>query len=82
MVRIKIQLTEDQAKNLKRISASRSLSVAELIRRAIDAMIKASPLVGPDEQLKRALAIAGKFGSGRRDISMKHDAYLVKDFGI
>lgn len=81
MVRTQIQLTENQAKTLRRLSASRNLSVAELIRRAIDAMIKASPLMDPEEQLKRAAVIAGKFGSGRRDISKKHDACLAKDFG-
>jgi hypothetical protein len=80
MVRTQIQLTEDQAKALRRISASRNLSVAELIRRAIDAMIRTSSSVDPEEQLKRALAIAGKFGSGRRDISKKHDTYLTEGY--
>jgi len=81
MVRTQIQLTEDQAKTLKRISASRNLSVAELIRRSIDAMIRTSSSVDPEEQLKRSMAIAGKFGSGKRDISKRHDAYLGEDFG-
>jgi hypothetical protein len=36
--------------------------------------------VDPEEQLKRALAIAGKFGSGRRDISKKHDTYLTEGY--
>jgi hypothetical protein len=78
MVRTQIQLTEDQAKNLKRISASRHLSVAELIRRAIDAMIKTSVLVDPEERLKRSLEIVGKFRSGKRDVSKKHDVYLAE----
>jgi hypothetical protein len=39
MVRMQIQLTEDRAKALKRISMSRRLSIAELIRRAFDTMI-------------------------------------------
>ena len=81
MVRTQIQLTEDQAKTLRRISASRHLSVAELIRRAIDAMIRTSSSVDPEEQLKRSLEIAGKFGSGKLDISKKHDTYLGEDFG-
>ena len=81
MVRTQIQLTEDQAKSLKRMAASRHLSVAELIRRAINAMIKTSTSVDPEERLKRSLEIAGKFSSGKRDISKKHDAYLAENYG-
>ena len=40
MVRMQIQLTEEQAKTLKRIALSRHLSVAELIRKVIDTMIQ------------------------------------------
>jgi hypothetical protein len=81
MVRTQIQLTEEQAKTLKRIAASRHLSVAELIRRAIDTMIKTSTSVDPEERLKRSLEIAGKFSSGKRDISKKHDVYLSESYG-
>jgi len=81
MVRTQIQLTEEQAKTLKRIAASRNLSVAELIRRAVDAMIKTSTSVNPEERLKRSLEIAGKFSSGKRDISKKHDVYLSESYG-
>jgi len=80
MVRTQIQLTEDQAKALKRISASQHLSIAELIRRAIDAMIRTSALVDPDERLKRSLEIVGRFSSGKRDVSRKHDVYLSEAY--
>jgi hypothetical protein len=80
MVRTQIQLTEDQANALKRISASKHLSIAELIRRAIDTMIKTTPAADPEERLKRALEIVGKFRSGKRDISKKHDVYLTETF--
>jgi len=80
MIRTQIQLTEDQAKTLKRISASQHLSIAELIRRAIDTMIKTNPAADPEERLKRALEIVGKFRSGKRDISKKHDVYLSQAF--
>jgi hypothetical protein len=81
MVRTQIQLTEEQARALKRIAASRHLSVAELIRRAIDTMIKTSTSADPEERLRRALEIAGKFSSAKRDISRKHDAYLSESYG-
>jgi 16S rRNA U516 pseudouridylate synthase RsuA-like enzyme len=81
MVRTQIQLTEDQARALKRMAASRHLSVAELIRRAVDNMIKTSTSADPEERLRRALEIAGKFSSGERDISRKHDVYLSESYG-
>ncbi|MFZ2053671.1 MAG: CopG family transcriptional regulator [Candidatus Aminicenantales bacterium] len=81
MVRTQIQLTEEQARALKRIAGSRHLSVAELIRRAIDTMIKTSTSADPEERLRRALEIAGKFSSGKRDISKKHDIYLSESYG-
>jgi hypothetical protein len=77
MVRTQIQLTEDQAKALKKIALSRHLSMAELIRKAVDTIIKSSVLVDTEERHKRAMAMVGKFGSGKRDISKKHDLYLT-----
>jgi len=80
MVRTQIQLTEEQMKAIKRIATARHLSVAELIRRAVDLVIKSSMTVEPEERQKRALEIVGKFRSGRRDTSKKHDAYLAQNY--
>ncbi len=77
MVRTQIQLTEEQAKAIKAIALSRHLSVAELIRRAVDTMIKSSPVADPEERLKRAIEIVGKFRSGKHDVARRHDKYLV-----
>ena len=79
MVRTQIQLTEEQVKALGKIAMTSRLSVAELIRRAVDTMINSRFTVDPDERLKRALEIVGKFNSGNRDISRKHDTYLADD---
>jgi len=80
MVRTQIQLTEDQAKALKKIAAARQLSVAELVRRAVDTMIKTSTAADPEDRIRRALDISGKFSSGKSDISKHHDAYLAESF--
>jgi predicted DNA-binding ribbon-helix-helix protein len=80
MVRTQIQLTEKQSKSLKRIAASRHRSVAELIRQAVDNMIRSSALVDIEERRKRALAAAGRFSSGLRDLSTEHDKYLAEAF--
>jgi hypothetical protein len=81
MIRTQIQLTKDQAKALKVLAASKHLSVAELVRRAVDTMLKTSTSVDPEERLRRAREIAGKFRSGKRDISREHDAYLSEGYG-
>lgn len=80
MIRTQVQLTEKQAKDLKRIAASRHRSVAELIRRAVDNMIKSTALVDIEERRKRAIAAAGRFGSGLQDLSIEHDKYLIEAF--
>ena len=77
MVRTQIQLTEDQARALKKIAQSRHLSVAELIRKAVDTVIKSSAIVDEADRRRRALEIVGRFGSGKRDISKEHDFYLA-----
>lgn len=81
MVRTQIQLTEAQASALKKLALSRHLSIAELIRQAVDNMIKTSSTVDIEERKRRALEIMGKFKSGKKDISERHDEYLVEAFG-
>ncbi len=77
MVRTQIQLTEEQAKALKIMAHSKNLSVAELIRLAVDNMIKSSSMIDIAERQKRAIETVGMFKSGKRDISRNHDAYLA-----
>ena len=50
MIRTQIQLTEEQAKTLKKIASRRGKSVAELIRISVDEWIRSSAFVDPDEQ--------------------------------
>ncbi len=80
MVRTQIQLTEEQAKAIKRIATSRHLSLAELIRQAVDTMIRSSAVIDIEEKRRRAMDIVGKFRSGKHDISKEHDKYLSEAF--
>jgi len=80
MVRTQIQLTEEQASALKKLALSQHLSIAELIRQAVDNMIKTSTTIDIEERRKRAIDIAGRFSSGKRDISREHDKYLAEEF--
>jgi len=80
MVRTQVQLTEEQAKILKRLAHSRHLSVAELIRQAVESLIRSSSVADIEERRKRALDIVGRFSSEKRDISKEHDKYLAEAF--
>ena len=73
MVRTQIQLTEAQARELRRLSETKGVSVASLIRELVD-----NTLMAPREaRFARAMAAAGKFSSGERNnVSEEHDAAL------
>lgn len=50
MVRTQIQLTEEQSRTLKKLAMTRHLSVAELIRQAVDNMIKTGAVMDIEER--------------------------------
>ena len=80
MIRTQIQLPESQVAALKRLSAVHHVSMAELIRRAVD-LLTSSPEAGAiSEQKKRAVNAAGRFHSGLSDVSARHDEYLAEAF--
>ena len=80
MIRTQVQLTEEQARVLKNLASIRQVSVAELIRQSVDALIRSSREIDTEERRRRAIAAAGRFHSGASDISAKHDEYLVEAF--
>ena len=79
MVRTQIQLTDEQVEVLRRRSQRENVSIAELIRQAIDAFTRTEP-PNNRELRDRALRAAGRFGSGIRDTSSRHDEALVEAF--
>jgi len=81
LVRTQIQLDERQAERLKAIAASRGLSMAEWIRRAVDSALLTGGMPDKKEQRRRAIAASGRFNSGVTDISVEHDKYLAEAFG-
>ena len=81
MVRTQIQLTERQARELKRMAAREGVSMAEVIRKAVDAKIREGVSEVPwEERVRRAMAVLGKFHSGLKDVSRRHDHYLAEAF--
>jgi metal-responsive CopG/Arc/MetJ family transcriptional regulator len=80
MKRTQIQLTEEQARKVKRIATHRGVSMAEVIRDAIEGAIRGNASTVPEERRKRALGIVGKFRSGKGNVSKEHDSYLTEAF--
>lgn len=80
MVRTQIQLTEDQAKRLKRRAAEEGVSLAELVRRGVEVYLQEKPGASDKERRQRAIQAAGRFSSGRRDLADKHDKYLAETY--
>jgi Ribbon-helix-helix protein, copG family len=79
MIRTQVQLTEQQAEVLRRRSKRERTSVAELVRQAIDAFTRAEP-PGERELRDRAIGAVGRFASGVRDTSSRHDEALAEAF--
>jgi hypothetical protein len=79
MIRTQIQVTEEQGQALHERAAQENVSVAELVRRAIDVLIQ-SDRPSLRERRARALEVAGRFASGRSDISTRHDEALAEAF--
>jgi predicted DNA-binding ribbon-helix-helix protein len=80
MVRTQIQLKEEQITALKKIATAKQSSIAELIRKAVDNIIKTGAVPDYEERRKRAIDIAGRFRSGKQDISLHHDKYLAEAY--
>jgi hypothetical protein len=80
MKKTQLQLTNEQLKAIKRLASVQGVSSAEIVRRAIDAMILANPAGDFEGRRKRALGIVGRFSSGESDVSRRHDEYLAEAF--
>lgn len=78
MQRTQISITTEQAIRLKRVATDRDISMAHVIREAIDAYV----VDGPDDRaarVRRAVGAGGRFSSGRADGSERHDEVLAED---
>lgn len=81
MQRTQIQLTPAQLRAVRMLAAQEGRSVAEVVRDSVDLYVnttkRADDLQTAREQAKRA---AGRYGSGSRDGSARHDDYLAEAF--
>jgi plasmid stability protein len=76
MIRTQIQLSEDQAARLKSAAARRGVSIAELIRQGVEAILAYETGPSREELARRAAYAAGRFRSGLHEVAARHDDYL------
>jgi len=80
MIRTQIQVTEEELKNLRQMSAKTGKSISELIRSGIDQYLAGKPVPTPEDRIERAIRLAGMFASGSPDVSRNHDRHLAEAF--
>ena len=81
MIRTQIQLTEEQARLVKRLAAERNVSMAEVIREGLDRLLRSSSnALSHEDRICRAIEAAGRFRSGTADGSTKHDTHLAEAY--
>jgi hypothetical protein len=72
MIRLQIQLREEQVSALKRIARQEDASISELVRRGVDGLIRGDDTILWD----RAMSVVGRFSGDAADVSERHDDYL------
>ena len=78
MERMQVQLTRAQADRLRDQARQRGVSIAALIREAVDAAFR-DALQAPsmEQRWRRSRAAVGRYGSGSSEpVSERHDNYL------
>jgi hypothetical protein len=81
MVQIQIELSEDQAQALERLSVKHGVPVAYLLREGVALIIEGGDSPDRRARRQRALATLGCFRSGCGDLAEKHDRYLAEAHG-
>jgi predicted transcriptional regulator len=81
MPTIQIQLSDELFARLKQLAHSRGCSIAQVVREAVDHVLRQDPAASPRELRACAAAVSGRFRSGLKDLSNAHDRYLAEDYG-
>jgi hypothetical protein len=81
VIRTQVQLSESQMQHLKELARQRGVSVAALIREGADLVIRSSDIADQGQRKRRAVAAAGRFHSGHRDLAGAHDRHLAEVLG-
>ncbi len=85
MIRTQIQLTEKQSTGIRKLAQRENISMAKVIRQAIDRWLCTYGDASTSAKRQRALSVVQEmdrtFHSGHSDISVNHDAYLAEAYG-
>ena len=77
MIRTQIQLGEEQSRRLHEVARGSGISVAEVIRRSVDAYLeRGSQRAAGVPTREAAASLVGRFHSGKTDVAARHDDYL------
>jgi len=78
VIRTQVSLDERQMQALRELARQRKVSMAELVREAVDTLLEAPT---PD-QWGQASSVVGKYRSGEpnNDVARNHDEYLAGIF--
>lgn len=77
MIRTQVQLSEHQSRALKETAAARGVSIAEVIRQALDQHLGEQ---AGESRRRRAIRAIGGYRSRRHDVSVRHDDHLADAF--
>ena len=81
MVRSQIQFPREQLERIRMIARSEEISIAEVVRRAVDHYAEHNVSAAREETLRsRARAVIGRYASGYRDTSTDHDRHLAEAY--
>jgi len=80
MVRTQIQLTQEQSLRLRRSAVQEGVSLAEMIRRSVDAYLVQLDRREGRPSIEATMSRVGAFRSGRSDVARRHDDYLAEAY--
>jgi hypothetical protein len=75
-----IELTSEQEEALRRVAEMRQKTVEDIIAEWVQRLLEECVDTDWENRRARALNAAGRFRSGKRDVSEKHDKYLAEAF--
>ncbi len=82
MVRMQIQLSEDQRRRLRQWARKLDISLSEAVRRCVaERLADEAAAPPPGERLRAALAVCGKYADrGSPRVAREHDRHLAEAF--
>lgn len=80
MTRTQIFLTDQQAAELRELAAREGRSLAELVRDAVDGLLRGRRGVGRKGLKQRSRRATGRYRSGHSDVGGRHDEHLDDAF--